>query len=266
MLTMLEIEGFRETARAAIGASRATILQKMSSGWSTRRKADSSLVTDVDLAAESAVRDVITRRHPDHGILGEELTSVNPGSEFQWVIDPIDGTLNFAHGVPLYGSILALLHKGDPIVGVIDHPSLGITTEAAHECGTFRNGERIRIVDIASEQDIAEEIIAVGGREQFVRSGAAGLFDRLFSGHRFVRTYNDCFGHTLAASGAVGAMIDVDLHIWDIAATRVLIEEAGGEFVLTASPQGLSKDGRYDAIFGKPSVVRWLLDGFMKEA
>jgi fructose-1,6-bisphosphatase/inositol monophosphatase family enzyme len=247
-------------ARAAVAAASALVRERSLAGFATWQKADRSFVTEVDLAVERLLRDDLSRRFLGHDILGEELDRLDRGSDFQWIIDPIDGTLSFTRGIPLYGIIVGLFHEGKPLLGVIDHPALGITYSAARGLGTWRNERRIVLQDLAPELAVEDEPIAMGDRHQFMRSGLEAVFDRLVTSHPRVRTYADCFGHTLAVQGSVGAMVDFGLKIWDLSATQVLVEEAGGEFRSIERADG-PEGGRYHhMVCGKPRVVAWALE------
>lgn len=242
------------------------ILKRRISGYGVRRKSDRSFVTDVDLEVERFLRAQIGKLFPAHGIIGEEFPSVNPGADFQWLIDPIDGTLSFSRGVPLYGTIIALHHLGRPVVAVVDHPALNLRYSAALGHGTYCNGMpqfvKAQSLPVKTSVKPREEIIVMGDRAQFVGVGKEAAFDALLREHPRVRIYPDCFGHTLAVSGAVGAMVDFGIHSWDIAATRLLIEEAGGKYVCAQTLKRPGKETLYGIIFGKPKVVDWLLPFF----
>ncbi|MBI3552220.1 MAG: hypothetical protein HY077_06860 [Elusimicrobia bacterium] len=238
-------------ALSFVGKSSRLIRSKLAAGPRVRLKDDGSPVTDADLAAERLLRRLIVRRFPDHGIQGEEFPPVRPRAEFQWFVDPIDGTMSFTREIPLFGTIVALHHLGRPLLGVIDHPALQETTSAAAGLGAFRNGRRITV---SSGNALKNELVAVCYRDQFLRCRRQAAFDRLMRSHPNVRTYGDCFGHILAARGAVGAMVDVDINPWDLAATQVIIEEAGGKYVVLAR-----RGKRRDILFGKPKVVDRLL-------
>ncbi|MGH7702633.1 MAG: inositol monophosphatase family protein, partial [Gemmatimonadales bacterium] len=127
--------------------------------------------------------------------------------------------------------------------------------------GAYRNGMRLRIRDLPRGGDLFKEVISAGDRSRFVLCGRARAFDALMAGHPQVRGYTDCIGHTLAAQGAIGAALDYGVRLWDIAATQVLIEEAGGRFVCTHQ---VRRGGQtlYGIICGKPRVVEWLLPLF----
>ena len=170
------------------------------------------------------------------------------------VIDPIDGTKSLRHRIPLFGTLLALQSR------------LGLTI---CRCCRARSPASAPPAsgDLPSADDLGQEVIAIGERRQFVACGKAEVFDRLVRAHESVRTYCDCFGHALAVEGAVGAMVDYNLHIWDVAAAEILIREAGGVY-RRMNREGVADrpGGRYDVIFGKPAVVEWLCQKLEAEA
>ena len=232
-----------------------------------QHKPDGSPVTGADYAVEDFLRKSIRSAFPEHGILGEERGEVVAESGFQWIIDPIDGTRSYSRGLPLYGTLLALRHDDHPVVGVIHLPELDLMYAGATGLGVRCNGRPLELADLPDEGDIADEIIAIGDRRQFVACGQEALFDGLIQAAPTVRTYTDCFGHALALDGRVGAMIDVNVRLWDITATEVLVREAGGRFALVDrrgpddpdDPEGPESD-RFDIVFGKPRVVAWILE------
>lgn len=247
-----------------VAGSRRLIRRKGSGAFSVRQKADRSLVTEVDLAAERFLRSAIHRRFPGHGVIGEEFGALNPSAEFQWILDPIDGTFSFTRGIPLFGTILALHFRARPVLGVIDHPALGLCFSAAAGLGARCNGRRLRVGDLGPGRAVEGEIIAAGDRAHFIKCGREMDFDRLIRRHPQVRSYSDCFGHTMAASGSVGAMVDFGVRLWDVAATQVLIEEAGGKYVLAEKFEKPGHGIFYGIICGKPRVVDWLTPLFKK--
>jgi histidinol-phosphatase len=249
----------RQLLRAALTfarRSRVVVQHHMQVGFTKRLKADASYVTDADLAAERTLRGLIGDRFPDHGILGEEFPPVNPGASYQWILDPIDGTLSFTHGIPFFGTIIAVHHEGVPIVGVIDQPALGFCYSAALGLGAWCNGRRLRVRDVAGSGR-SREVISASDRPRFVRCRRGQAFDRLMRAHPQVRGYADCIAHTLAAEGKIGAVVDYGLRLWDIAATQILIEEAGGRFACVYRSHDAAGD-LFGIIAGKPSLVRWL--------
>ncbi len=240
--------------------TRALIETALETGFTHRSKADGSFVTDVDIAVEEKARTLLASRFPKHRIIGEELPQIDSGHALTWVVDPIDGTKSFRHGVPLYGTLLALLHGEDPILGIIDLPGLGRTYSAARGLGTRCNGRAVTLEDLPGDEPMEKEIIGIGDRHQFVSAGRTKVFDGLMRAHPGVRTYTDCFGHALALEGAVGAMVDFDLRLWDTMASKVLMEEAGGRYVCSQRAGKELREHRFDVILGKPRVVDWILD------
>jgi myo-inositol-1(or 4)-monophosphatase len=246
-----------------IKKSRALILKRLGTEFKVSTKADSTLVTEVDREAEKLLRSEIEHNFPDHGIVGEEFGTSKEEAEFKWSLDPIDGTISFSRGIPLYGTIMALYQGDHPVVGIIDLPGLGQCYYATPGHGTFCNGERVAIQDTLN--NFENEVIATGDISQFKNSRTMKAYEKLLNEHTLTRTIPDCFGHSLAITGAVGAMVDFYINVWDMAATQLLIEEAGGKFVLhrkTALDKGKFK---YDIICGKPQVVEWLTTFFSKE-
>jgi fructose-1,6-bisphosphatase/inositol monophosphatase family enzyme len=236
--------------------ARRIVRQRLTRRFGTRLKADRSLVTDVDVAVERVLRTAIGRAFPGHGILGEELAPSGQGSPYQWILDPIDGTTSLTHGIPFYGTIIALHHEGRPLVGVIDLPGLDRCYSAGVGLGASCNGRRLQLHDVP-RRAIPKEVVSAGDRDRFVLCRAAGSFDRLMREHPTIRGYVDCIAHAFAAEGLVGAVVDYGVKLWDIAATQVLIEEAGGRYV--CSYLSRTRDPAvYGIICGKPTVVRWL--------
>lgn len=243
--------------------ARRLVLSRLRRQRSIRRKADRSLVTDIDLAVERRLRRLIARRFPEHGILGEEFPPHLPEADYQWLLDPIDGTHSLAHHLPFFGSIIGLHHRGRPLVGIIDLPLLDARYHAARGLGAWCNRRRLRLRDIPRSA-LGDEIIAASGRAYFASFGRAGAFDKLVKTHLHVRGYGDCHGHALAAEGSIGAIVDFGVKGWDIAATQLLVEEAGGRYVVVGR-RGRGASMEYGIIAGKPSVVRWL-EGIFKKS
>ena len=242
-----------------VAETRTIITQALQKGFEYSLKPDGSFLTEVDLEVERTIRSRLSTLFPTHGILGEEFPQHSAPSEFHWTIDPIDGTHSFRHRIPLFGTIVALLHQSKPVLGIIDLPGLDRLYSGARGLGCWRNGQRLRLSDLTDESAIGKEILAIGDRKQFVQAGKSQVFDVLMQHHPSVRTYSDCFGHALAIEGAVGAMVDFDLRIWDTAASEILVTEAGGKYVCVRSEGKSDFEARYDVILGKPRVVDWVV-------
>lgn len=257
--TEIDLQIFKDIGLEIIQKSRSIIKKAMKEGFSHRLKKDQSFVTDVDLEVEEAIRSEIKYAFPGHSILGEELPQLETESPYEWIIDPIDGTHSFRHLVPLFGTLLALQYNGSSVLGIIDLPCLNRCYSGATGLGAYCNNQLLKLSDLANEASIEKEIIAIGERHQFIKAGKTEVFDTLMKKHPSVRTYCDCFGHAMALEGAAGAMVDYNLCPWDFAATEVLIAEAGGKYIASPTKNPDNGEMRYNLIFGKPSVVDWIV-------
>lgn len=259
--TKRELQNYLRAAENIVQESRNIVLSYDHRSVSPQEKPDGSPVTEADFAVEDFIRSRLRSAFPDHGIVGEERDETESGSGFQWIIDPIDGTRSFSHQIPLYGTLLSLRYESQSVVGVVALPPLDLTYVAASGLGAFCNGKRIQLSIVETQTPIEHEIIAIGDRKQFVSCGQTGVFDCLIQSDPIVRTYSDCFGHALAIDGRVGAMVDFDVCLWDIAATEILVQEVGGVFVrVDNKDQGKRESSRFNVVFGKPHVVEWVLD------
>lgn len=184
-------------------------------------KGDGSPVTQADRGAESLLRARLAERYPDDAIVGEEHEDQPGTSGRTWMLDPVDGTKSFTHGVPLFANLVAVLDEHGPAVGVLNLPALGEIVYAGRGLGCFHNGRPIQVNEVA---DI--------GRSAICASGFEGVdpepFARLCASGAIVRTWGDAYGYFLVATGRVEAMIDYGLNPWDIAPMHVIIGEAGG--------------------------------------
>ena len=195
------------------------------------RKQDGSEVTEADRQSEEFIRQTIRESFPEDGILGEEGTAVEGRSGRRWIVDPIDGTRSFASGVPLYGVLLALEVEGVPVLGCCHLPALGETVVAATGAGAWLNGKRTQVSEVAS---LAESRVTTSGLEYWrdwgTSEGNAG-WSRLVGSTRFTRTWGDCYGHVLVATGRVEIHADPAAGAyWDYAPMVPIITEAGGRY------------------------------------
>lgn len=196
-------------------------------GIAVEAKSDTSPVTEADRAAERLLRDLIEARFPHDGIVGEEYGTLRENAERRWILDPIDGTRSFVRGVPLFGSLVALEERGNPVVGVMHFPGLGETVYAATGEGCWWDGRRARVSPVGS---VADALVLTTDVENIERTGRRDGWDRLRRKAGTTRTWGDCYGHALVATGRAEAMVDPIMSIWDAAALRPIIEEAGGVF------------------------------------
>jgi histidinol-phosphatase len=194
-------------------------------------KLDGSEVTAADRAAEDFLHRAIRERFPTHGVFGEEGAESEASGPFRWIIDPIDGTRSFAAGVPLYGVLLALEHEGSLLLGCCHFPALGETLVAATGAGCWRGDRR---ATVSGCDRLAEARIVTSGLEYWrdwaTPTGRAG-FERLVSQSRFGRTWGDCFGYSLVATGRAEVLADPACGAtWDYAAMVPIMTEAGGRY------------------------------------
>lgn len=203
-------------------------------------KADESPVTQVDRAIETLVRDQITARFPDHGLVGEEHGIEGAGRGRIWVIDPIDGTRSFISGHPLFGFLLAHLDHGDPRLGLVGMPMLDEVYLGVAGQGATRNGQPIQVSQ-QTRLDLATIYINEGDK---IATAAPDLFKHFLGIGRTRRFSYDCYPHALLAAGHVDVVVDYDLKPYDILALGPVVTAAGG--ILTdwqGRPPGLDYSG-----------------------
>jgi len=193
-----------------------------------RKSGHRDLVTEADRRAEAAIRQVLAAAFPDHGILGEE-TGATPGrDDYRWIVDPLDGTTNYAHGMPLFATSIALERDGQLLVGVVHFPALNETYTAVRGRGAWRNGEPLRV----SGETRLENALLVTGFPHDFGPGKANNLDHLEAlvprsrGMRMLGTAATDLVYV--ASGVFDAYWDLDNAPWDVAAGVLLVEEAGG--------------------------------------
>jgi histidinol-phosphatase len=190
-------------------------------------KADGSPVTVADRAAETAARAWVQSRFPQDGILGEELGEERPGAARRWIIDPIDGTKAFVRGTPLWGSLVALCEGEHVLAGAAYFPAVDELVAAAPGAGCWWNGSRCRVSSVGSLADAT--VLTTDERFPENPECAAG-FRALARVASVSRTWGDCFGYLLVATGRAEVMCDGTMSVWDAAALQPIIEEAGGVF------------------------------------
>lgn len=191
-----------------------------------RMKADGTPVTEADEAAERELRREISQAYPDHAILGEE-EGLTGSADVRWILDPIDGTKNFASGIPIWGTLIALEVRGEVVCGVISAPAIGERYSAARGSGAECNG---RPISVSAATELAGARIVYTSFRSFDVHGRGRQWRRLSEGAGWTRGFGDFWGHMLVASGRVELMAEPVVNVWDLAALIVIVEEAGGRF------------------------------------
>ena len=221
---------------------------------SVEYKEDQTPVTQADREAESVMRKAIKENYPDHGIIGEEFGAENEDAEYVWTLDPIDGTKSFISNVPLFGTVISLLSGGNPILGLINQPVLNQLCIGDGNTTTL-NGKEIQMrgqyflssaLLLSSDVDVEPE-----------HQNPVG-WKHLRNGVSLHRTWGDCYGYLLVASGWADVMVDPDLEIWDIAGIIPIIEGAGGKITDWKGRPAISANGTIarSAVAAHPDLHR----------
>lgn len=204
-------------------------------------KEDGSPVSAADREAEAFARSWIGERFPRDGICGEEFGLTGADARRRWLVDPIDGTISFLAGVPLYSTLVAVVEGEDVLAGAICCPSLDELAVASRGEGCWWNGVRC---GVSAVDTLAGALVLTTDPAFRETPECLPAWERLSRGSREARTWGDGFGYLMVATGRAEAMVDGVVHPWDIAAPRVVVEEAGGMFTDWAgSPQGLGSSG-----------------------
>lgn len=218
-----------EAGRLTLGHFRNGVLPEM--------KDDDTPVTVADREAERLIRKRICERYPSHAILGEEYGSEG-GADFssRWVVDPIDGTLAFVHGVPLYAVLIALEVEGVCEVGAAYFPALDEMVYAATGEGCYCNGRRVRV---SQTQRLSEGVVAFTDAKSFETYGRETEWERLRRAAGYARGWSDAYGHALVATGRAEAMFDPAMNPWDCGPFLPIMREAGGYFGDWSGEEGI---------------------------
>lgn len=191
-------------------------------------KSDDSPVTVADLETEQFIRKEIARLFPDDVVIGEEFgEGAGAQGARRWIVDPIDGTKSFTHGVPLYGVMIGVEDNGHMIAGAVNIPALGDLVVAERGKGCLWNGKHAHVSPTTRVQDAL--VLTTDIRNNY-KHGHGPAWDRISDAARIVRTWGDCYGHLLVATGRADVMMDPIMNPWDCAALLPILEEAGGTF------------------------------------
>jgi histidinol-phosphatase len=226
-----------------------------SDSLSAERKSDGSPVTQFDREAERMIRAFLAKHQSENWpVLGEEFGGDGTESaRYRWVVDPIDGTLPFTRGLPTFGTLLAFedVAARRSLVGVIHLPAMGETYSAARGLGAWRGNERLRVAPARALRDC---LISAPAEHHFRLAGIADSHGQLRAQAPHLRCFGDCWAHAMVARGSIDALAEFRLSRWDIAATEVLVEEAGGIAMTRVAPYDTS--GKYDCVMGSPTAAR----------
>jgi histidinol-phosphatase len=222
---------FLNAALEAAQAASDLIRKAYRGNFEVSYKADASPVTEVDVAAERAIKAVLKRHFPGHGFYGEELGRETGDAEHLWLIDPIDGTKSFVRGYPLFSVQIALMRRGELVLGVSAAPcwngGAGETIWAERNQGAWLDGRRLAVSGIG---ELAKATLSSGNLGRLARSEAWARYGALIPRLHRLRGYGDFLHYHWLADGKLDAVVESDVNILDIAALSVIVHEAGGIF------------------------------------
>lgn len=218
-----ELAAALEAAEAAAAVIRGLYQRNLA----VTTKTDKSPVTEADVRAEEAIRAVLAKHFPSHGFFGEETGAHALDAESLWLVDPIDGTKSFVRECPFFSTQIALMRRGELVLGVSSAPVYGELAWAERGAGAWLNGQRIRVSAVSS---LESAIVSSGNLKTLARGPRWARYGELVAQVNRIRGYGDFVHYHLLARGALDAVIESDVNILDIAALVVILEEAGGRF------------------------------------
>lgn len=230
---------FLKTAIKAAEAAQVVIEKYYINGFDVEIKPDQTPVTIADVETEKTIKKIILDAFPEHGFYGEETGKVNEDADYNWLIDPIDGTKSFVRGYPFFSTQIALMYKGELILGVSNAPLFNEMTYAEKGYGAWLNGEKIEVSEVNS---LSQATLSVGNIGSIAaRPEQWNSLGSLIQHVNRIRGYGDFYQYHLLASGKIDLIVESDVNILDIAALSVVINEAGGIFT-DLSGNGLTLD------------------------
>ena len=222
---MPTLEQLLDVARQAAYLGGRRTLAYFNTGVAVETKSDETPVTRADREAETVIRDYINQHFPDHAIIGEEHGEQRGSADYRWIIDPIDGTKSFIHGVPIYGVLIGVEVANQASVGVVYLPALDEMVSAATGLGCWWNGRRAHVSTVERLADAT--ILTTSVTSCMKRSDA---YEKLAAQTKLQRGWGDCYGYVLVATGRAEIMIDPAMNPWDCAPMLPIMREAGGHF------------------------------------
>ncbi len=216
-----------QAALDAAEAAAAIIRSMYQRNLAVHTKADASPVTEADVRAEEAIREILSKRFPGYGFYGEETGQHALDAESLWLVDPIDGTKSFVRECPFFSTQIALMRDGRLVLGVSSAPAYGELAWAEEGDGAFLNGRRIKVSKVA---ELSGAVVSTGNLKTLARSPQWAKFGELIGRINRIRGYGDFVHYHLLARGSLDVVIESDVNILDIAALTVIVREAGGTF------------------------------------
>jgi histidinol-phosphatase len=257
--TPAELERWLSFALACVDATDPIAVAAFRGELEATRKADGSFVTAADREVERVLRTRIADAYPGHGLVGEEYGATEGRADGErWYIDPIDGTHNFMRGLPLFATLLAVERDGEIQAAVMSAPALGQRWYAARGSGAWTTGgpanpDRPRRLRVSSVDRLDAAQVLFRSLTDMRASRVAAGFERVVEGAWRERGFGDFWGYALVADGAAEAMLEQDLHPWDLAAPWIIVEEAGGRIT--------DFDGRRSLARGEGFATNGILHG-----
>jgi histidinol-phosphatase len=229
-----------DAARQAAAAAADILLHYWRKGVSVEWKSDATPVTVADREAELAIRDILRAALPQAGIYGEEFGREGETQDWLWLVDPLDGTKSFVRRTPFFSTQIALMHKGELVLGVSSAPVYGETMWASAGGGSWFEGERVQVAETA---ELAKASISFGNIKSLTADGRWNVLGGLVAEANRIRGYGDFCHYHLLARGGLDLVIESDVNILDVAALAVIVREAGGVFT-DLEGQALNLDTR----------------------
>ena len=218
------------------------ILKHWKTALGVEWKADATPVTIADKMAEELVRNFALKETPEFGFIGEEFGEENPAAEYQWTLDPIDGTKSFIYGVPLFGTVMAILKKGVPVAGLIQLPALNSKIWATAGGGAFTDGGMA--IKVSDTGELKNSLVLSGTINTIESKGYGEWFANIRKNAKLYRGWGDCYGYYLVACGKAEIMTDPVASLWDIAPYPLIFAEACGAFSTLEGEKSLFSNGK----------------------
>jgi len=222
----------KDTLESALKTSGTVLLEYFNKPVkATQKESQSSIVTEADFASDSVISGIIRKKYPSHNLISEETGFLNNNSEYTWIIDPLDGTSNFASGIPWFGILISLFRKDEPFMGGAYLPVQDILYFAEKGKGAFRNDEPMTMPgNIESKNSLVAFSLDYTEDEVFLNKGIE-IYKYIVKNTRNARSTNSLVDFVYVAEGKFGGCVNLFTKVWDIAAPLLIIEEAGGEMM-----------------------------------